>query len=74
MDRTMGKETVILEVTGKDLMEKLDDIHKELGDLTVQVKVTNGNVKTNRKMIYGLFSGLFVLAGWFVLHLISSIA
>lgn len=77
----MGKkETIIAKITGEDVMDKLEDIHNELTRLTIQVKLTNGAVKDNRKLIdlnrkliYSAFGGIVILTGWFITYLINSI-
>ena len=68
------KKALVVAYSGKEVMQKLEQIHSEISELTVQVKVTNGNVKSNKKLIYTCFTAIGIIAGWFVLHLISSIA
>lgn len=64
---------VIAEYTGKDIMDKLEIIHKDISDVKTGQAITNGRVKRNIKMIYASFGFTFAVLGWLVLHLIQSL-
>jgi len=63
--------------TNKEMMErmyeKLEKIEEKLSDTHELAKTTNGKVRFHTKLISSLGGALFVIAGWFVSHLIRSI-
>ena len=47
----------------KTIMEKLEEIHKDITNIKINVAVTNGKVKIHEKLIWALGGGLMFLAG-----------
>lgn len=60
----MAKNDFVVKYTNKDLMQKLDNIHKDISDLKTGQAVTNGRVKIHAKILFWMAGAILGVAGW----------
>lgn len=58
----------VVRYTNKDIMNKLDKIHREISLICVQQARINGRVKLHAKLLYFMGGAFLSIIGWLLLN------
>lgn len=58
------KDKIFMEITNKDLFNKLEKIEEHLNQIDIQTTRMNGKVRVHEKLIYAIGSALVLIVSW----------